>query len=244
MQSIKAAWVLTVAAGLAAVLASTARADISSPRAQWTTVRMESETVDIVLGGSRVAVTAVFHMQNLGKAASIPIGYPLGLMEKSLNDFMVFVDDQEVKNVRVEREGGGKAPAPKGNFGGKGNDSYRFEGPYKEWKVFDVPMAENEKKTIKVTYWVEPAQVKTAEKAGLLHYVYTLKTGATWKGRIAEAVIRVKLNEVKSDSIVQAIPTGCQKTDSGATMVWTFKDFKPAEDVEITFKAPPAKSST
>jgi hypothetical protein len=164
-------------------------------------------------------------------------------MEKSLNDFKVFVDDQEIKNVQSEGEGGAKASKTRGGFGGQNSDSYRFEGPYKEWKVFDVSMAENEKKTIKVTYWVEPAQVKTAEKADVLHYVYTLKTGATWKGKIAEAVIRVKLGDVKADSLIQATPSGGQKTDSGATMVWTFKDFKPAEDIEITFKAA-SKSST
>jgi len=244
MKHIKCGPLLAVLAGLAANLSSIAKADIASPRAQWTTVRMESETVDIVLGESRVEVTAVFHMQNTGKAASIPIGYPLGVMEKSLNDFKVLVDDQEVKNVRVQGEGGAKAPRARGGFGGQNSDAYRFEGPYKEWKVFDVPMAENEKKTIRVVYWVEPAQVKTTEKSDLLHYVYTLKTGATWKGKIDEALIRVKLGQVAADHIVQATPSGCQKTDSGAILLWTLKDFKPSEDVEITFKPSAPKSST
>jgi len=244
MERMKSVLVLAAAVCLTAVIIPIAKADIASPRAQWTTVRMESETVDIVLGEARVAVTAVFRMHNAGKAASIPIGYPLGVMEKSLNDFKVFVDGQEVNNVRVEGEGGGKAQRGKGGFGGEGGDAYRFEGPYKEWKVFDVSMAENEKKTIKVTYWVQPAQVKTAEKADVLHYVYTLKTGATWKGKIDEAVIRVKLGEVKPGSIVQTTPGGSQKADAGATMVWTFKDFKPAEDIEITFKPAASKSST
>jgi hypothetical protein len=235
MNCVKSFVVIAAAVACAALMFTMAHADIASPRAQWTTVRMESETVDITLGEKRVAVTAVFNMRNNGKTATVPIGYPLGVMEKSLNDFKFFVDDQEVKNVRTE-EKKDAANSPKARFGGnEAKDAYRFEGPYKQWKVIDVAMAENEKKVIKVTYWVEPAQVKTAEKADVLHYVYTLKTGATWKGKIDEAVIRMKLDGVKSESIVQATPAGYQKADSGATLAWTFKDFKPAEDVEVTF---------
>ena len=208
-------------------------ADMASPRAQWTTVRMESETVDVTLGEKRVDVTAVFHFSNNGKADAIPMGYPLGVVETALNDFKVFVDDKEIKDVRTMD----KQPETGPRFA-KENDSnsYRFEGPYKQWKVVDVQMGENEKKTVKVSYWVEPAQIKTAELSNVSHYVYTLLTGATWKGKIDEAIVRVKLKDVKPANVIQATPGGFEKTDSGATYTWTFKNFKPSENVEVTFK--------
>jgi hypothetical protein len=207
-------------------------ADLASPRPQWTTVRMESETVDITLSEKRVEVTAVFHFCNNGKAAAIPMGYPLGVLETSLNDFKVFVEDKEVKDVRTQDKQAENSP----RFEQSDSNAYRFEGPYKQWKVIDVQMGENEKKTVKVTYWVEPAKVKTAEIADASHYVYTLLTGATWKGKIDEAVVRVKLKDVKPAQVLQATPGRFEKSDNGATYTWTFKDFKPSENVEITFK--------
>lgn len=228
-----------VAAGLAATVYTAVNADVASPRPQWTPVRMESEEVNVSLGESRVEVAAVFNMRNTGKAATVKMGYPLGVMEKALNDFKVTADGEEVKNVRVEEKGDGKTPAPPRREGD--GDSYRFEGPYKQWKVFDVPMTENGTKAVKVSYWVEPAKVATAEKSEVLHYVYTLLTGATWKGKIDKAVIRVKLGDVKPDSLVQATPAGFEKKDAGTTLEWTMKDFKPSSNIEITFK--PTKPS-
>lgn len=225
-----------VIAAMALLLSSVAivNADLASPRAQWTTVRMESETVDVVLGEKRVEVTAVFHFSNNGKADAIPMGYPLGVVETALNDFKVFVDDKEITNVRTMD----KQPDTGARMLKEGDsNSYRFEGPYKQWKVVDVQMAENEKKTVKVSYWVEPAQVKTAEVSNVSHYVYTLLTGATWKGKIDEAIVRVKLKDIKPANVVQATPGKFEKSDNDSTYTWTFKDFKPSENVEVTFKS-------
>ena len=235
---------VVLAAGLALV-----RADVATPRPQWTMVRMESESVSITLGEKRVAVVAVFNMYNEGKAGPVRMGYPVGPFESDLHDFTVTVDGRPVENIRTEsgeaasgavpaapdrpgRDGGkpsGAAPAPAA-------EPYRFEGPYKQWKVFDVDMQEHAQRTIKITYWVEPARVKDAERGDLLHYTYTLRTGATWKGRINQAVLTVTLDGIAPDRLVRVVPAGETRAQDGKSLAWTFRDFKPAGDVEITFR--------
>ena len=245
---------VVLAAGLALV-----RADVATPRPQWTMVRMESESVNIALGEKRVAVVAVFNMYNEGKAGPVRMGYPVGPFETDLHDFTVTVDGQPVQNVRTEtgeaaagqaqRDRGmeGAAPAAPGRPGrseGKpagaapapASEPYRFEGPYKQWKVFDVDMQEHAPRIIKITYWVEPARVRDAERGDLLHYTYTLRTGATWKGKINQAVVTVTLDGIAADRLVRVIPAGETRAKDGKSLAWTFRDFKPAADVEITFR--------
>jgi hypothetical protein len=109
--------------------------------------------------------------------------------------------------------------------------------------VFDVPMAAKGRQTVKVTYWVAPARVTDAKKESLLHYSYTLKTGATWKGKIKEAVIRVKLDGVAADDLVSTVPVGAVKTQGGKRLTWTMKDFKPTDDIGITYRSAGARTS-
>ena len=249
-----------VAAALAlACTANTLLADLATPRPQWTTVRMASEEVSITLGEQKVQVDATFHMHNLGQAATVAMGYPLGAFESALNDFAVTVNGEALKAIRSQA-GGAPAggPMPRGGIGGgaagggrpggggppAGNEPYRFDGPYKEWKVFDVPFAADEKKTVRVTYWVEPAQVKDAQAGALLHYSYTMKTGATWKGKIDEAKVCVKLNGAAPDRFVRILPAGYQKSSVGTTLSWTMKDFKPTENIEITFRPAAATAAS
>lgn len=239
-----------VAVALVGLLGAVAWADVATPRPKWTTLRMASEEVTIALGEQKVQVDAVFQMENTGPATTAVLGYPLGVLETALNDFAVTVDGQPVKSVRSQqagaaagpghpglvRGGGGGGIRPGGGPGGVANESYRFDGPYKEWKVFDVPFGANEKKTVRVTYWVAPAKVQDAAQGALLHYTYTMKTGATWKGKIDEAKIRVKLDGVAPDRLVRVGPAGCQRTDGGKALSWTMKDFKPTDNIEITFR--------
>jgi len=230
-------WVAALALACAA-----AWADVATPRPQWTTVRMASEEVVITLGEQKVQVSATFQMHNLGEASVVAMGYPLGEFESALNDFAVKVNGEPLGAVRSQA-GGAQAGGPMlrgggggGKPGGAANEPYRFEGPYKEWKVFDVPFAANERKAVSVSYWVEPAKVKDAEAGALLAYCYTMKTGATWKGKIDEAKISVKLNGIPASRLVRVLPAGYTKSNSGAALSWTLKDFKPTENIEITFR--------
>jgi hypothetical protein len=97
---------------------------------------------------------------------------------------------------------------------------------------------------VRVTYWVGPAQVKDAQAGTLLTYSYTMKTGATWKGKIDEAKLTVKLSGVAPDRLVRVLPNGCQKTNGGAVLTWTLKDFKPTDNIEVTFRPGAVAAST
>jgi hypothetical protein len=216
-------------------------ADVATPRPQWTKVRMASEEVTITLSETKVKVEAVFNMHNTGEASKVRFGYPLGLFEKKLNDFKVFVGDEQVTDVKTQKQTEKKRPSMMIGRGGKQKNSvqaepYRFGGPYKEWKVFDVAFSSDEKKVVKVTYWVEPASLKDEEKGDVLFYSYILKTGATWKGKIDTAVLKVKLDGVSPKKIVQALPKGAVKSKNGTVLTWMLKDIKPDKDIEITFK--------
>jgi hypothetical protein len=221
---------ILVTAGLSLVWA-----DVATPRPQWTKVRMEAETVNIVLGEKKVAVDATFNMYNEGPTGPVKVGYPLGVFETELHDFAATVDGQAVQNIRTEAG----VPASEGprmrRDDGKG-ETYRFEGPYKQWKVFDIDMQANAPRIIKVNYWVEPAPIKTAEKADLLHYVYTLRTGATWKGKIGRAVINVTLDGIAPSRLVRVVPVGAVASQDGKVLTWTYQNFKPADNIEVTFR--------
>ena len=224
--------------------AAVAWADIATPRPQWTAVRMASEEVSITLGEQRIQVDATFQMQNTGAAGPVRMGYPLGVFETELKDFAVFVDGAAFSAVRTENTPDASAgahlrpgTAPGGGRpGGPAAESYRFQGPYRQWKVFDVPFGANERKTIRVTYSVEPAQLTDAERGALLFYSYTLRTGATWKGKIGQATIRVRLEGVSPDRIVRTSPVGSQPAEGGRVLTWTMKDFKPTDDIEIAYR--------
>jgi hypothetical protein len=235
----KKAGIVVVAAVLVAAGLSAVWADIATPRPQWTMVRMESETVSVALGEKRVSVEAVFNMYNEGKTGPVRMGYPLGLFETELHDFAVIIDDKAVENVRTEA-GAPAADGPMGRArpgGQPGTDeAYRFEGPYKQWKVWDVAMESHAPKTIKVKYWVEPAQIKDADKGDLLFYAYTLRTGATWKGKINKAVINVTLQDVAPSRLVRVMPVGAITSKEGKALTWTMENFKPTDNIEIIFR--------
>lgn len=226
--------IVLAVAGVASVVCPMLQADVATARPRWTTVRMESEVVNITLGEKKVAVDATFVMYNDGKDQTVQMGFPLGLFESELKDFAVKAGD-----VAIDKIGTQASTTDQSMMGGGRSDSesgYRFQGPYKQWKTWDVPMKANEQKTVKVTYWVEPAKVDDVEKGSLLVYVYTLKTGATWKGKISQATVNVTLDGVKPDQIVRRSPSGAVVSQDGKTLTWTLRDIKPAEDIEIAYK--------
>ena len=250
---------LVAVLALVVVGAAVAWADVATPRPQWTTVRMAAEEVNITVGEQRIQVDATFQMQNTGAASTVRMGYPLGLFETELRDFAVFVDGQAFSGVQTEENpggSGGQRMMPPGMGPGRGGgvgggapagpaaEPCRFSGPYRQWKVFDVPFAAEARKTIRVTYWVAPARLTDAERGSLLFYSYTLRTGATWKGKIDQATIRVRLDGVSPDRLVRVSPVGSQPAEGGRVLTWTMRDFKPTDDIEIAYRpATPAVST-
>ena len=213
--------------------------DVATPRPRWTKVRMESEEVNIKLGQKKVYVEVLFNMHNTGSDSNVRFGYPLGLFEKKLNDFKVFVEDEEVTGIKTEKKNDDKQNHHMLDRGRKeGNnvqsEPYRFTGPYKEWKVFDIPFKGDEKKKVKVGYWVEPAVITNTSQGTLNFYTYTLVTGATWKDTIKKAVINVTLDTVSAGNLIQTLPGDSAR--KGNTVTWTMKEFKPDKNIEIVYK--------
>ena len=228
-----AALVIAMAAGTLFV-----RGDVATPRPRWTKVRMESEVVNIKLGQKKVYVEVLFNMHNTGSGSNVRFGYPLGLFEKKLNDFKVFVGEEELTGIKTEKKKDGRQNSHMLDRGKGGSnvqsEPYRFSGPYKEWNVFNVPFKADEKKKIKVSYWVEPAVISNTSRGKMNFYTYTLVTGATWKDTIKKAVINVTLDGVSKGNLIQTLPGNSKR--KGNTVTWTMKEFKPDKNIEIVYK--------
>jgi hypothetical protein len=223
------------------IVCASARADVAMPRDQWTPVRMVDERVKITVTSAKVTVEAAFTLKNEGEGATAVVGYPRGVMEESLDDFKVTVDgetaavtSQEAAKTGIPRM---RAATPK-KPDGPVKREYQFEGPYPEWKVFNVPFEKDQQRKLVVTYSVKPATLDTEDHGKLLAYIYTMKTGATWKGNIDEAVVEMTLDGVSPADLVTVTPKKYE--DKAGVLTWTFKDFKPTQDIEITFRAPEA----
>jgi len=243
----RVSWMLPVVAGAVVLAYGLVVADVAMPRDKWSPIRLVSEDVNIVLGASKVTVEATFNLKNEKDAVKAVIGYPRGMLEESLNDFTVTVDG---KPVEVTSQEGRKGDRPRmGVVPGRKKDgplksAYQFAGAYPEWKTFEVSFATKGKRKVVVKYHVKPAEVETEENGKLLTYVYTMQTGATWLGNIDKASIRAKLDGLSEADIVTTTPRMDVRKASaaGAPLVWTFEDFKPTQDIEITFRPPTAQA--
>lgn len=230
-------WMTLMMVGALLVVHGVARADVAMPRDKWTDISMVAEKVQIVLGAKKVTVKATFDLKNEEGAVTAVIGYPRGRFEKSLNDFTVTVDG---KPVKVSSQAGQKGTNPRLGMsprkkGGPVKPAYQFAGSYPEWKTFNVRFAAGQKRKLVVTYNVAPAELNTADNGKVLAYVYTLKTGANWKGKIKKAEIHVNLaGGVKT---VTVTPNPHSVRTAGGNLFWRYKDFKPTHDIEITFRA-------
>ena len=208
-------------------------ANIAMPRETWTDISMVSEHVKIVLGREKITVEASFELKNTGEAVTAVVGYPRGMLEKSLDGFSVTVDDEAVE-VKSQSAGRDVAPVPLADEDAPARKRYQFEGDYPEWKLFHVRFDAGQTRQVVVRYHVTPGEVKTADGETLLAYIYTLRTGATWKGNIEKSVIEVTLEDISPADLATVTPE--KHETKGATLTWTFKDFKPTQDIELTFR--------
>jgi hypothetical protein len=218
--------------------ASSALANIAMPRETWTEISMVSEHVKIVLSPGKVTVEASFELKNAGDAVTAVVGYPRGMLEKSLDDFTVTIDG-EAAELTSQSAGEGAALAAPADADKPVRKRYQFEGDYPEWKVFNVRFDAGETRKVVVRYHVAPAEVKAAEGGTLLAYIYTLRTGATWKGNIEKALVEMTLDGLSPADLVTVTPK--KREQDGTRLTWTFEDFKPTQDIEVTFRAPEAK---
>jgi hypothetical protein len=67
---------------------------------------------------------------------------------------------------------------------------------------------------------------------------YITKTGALWKGAIEEATFHIKLDKQstaelnRKETKLEIKPKGYKVTNN-QTIEWTFKNWKPKEDIDI-----------
>jgi hypothetical protein len=186
-------------------------------RQKWTTVSLTSQVVEITLAPDKVTVEGTYQFHNTGDALTMTVGYPRGVLEGELRDFQAAIDDKPLE-VKQEKRG----------------QSYLFAGPYPEWKLFEVRFGADERKTLKLKYGVEPTRIQTTPSGEVRYYSYILRTGATWKGPIERATVRVKLEGLSPDDLVLTAPGGFKQ--EGHTLTWVFENFKPSRDIEIAFK--------
>jgi len=236
-------WLVLLTVGVLFAAPLAVRADIAMPRDRWTDIRMVSEQVKIVLSPTKVTVEGTYYLKNERDTVTAVVGYPRGVLEKSLDDFTVTVDDKPVTVLsQPGRAEAGRMEEPARPQTGKPvKSSYQFEGPYPEWKTFNVDFAAGQQRKVVVSYHVTPAELKTVDKGKLLAYVYALTTGATWKGNIDEAQIEVTLDGLSMQDIVTVTPKAGKTTVNRAPLLWVFKDFKPTQNIELTFRTPEAK---
>lgn len=193
-------------------------------RPRWTTVAMMSQTVEITVTPHKVAVEGTYNFHNTGKSLTMPVGYPRGPLEAELHDFQAALCGEALA-LNGKKPGNRASPS-----------SYMFDPTYPDWKVFEVSFAEDQRRTLSISYWVEPVKLKAASGDDLLYYSYILRTGAYWKGPIERATVRVKLEGVSADDLIRIAPSGHKK--EGNTLTWVFENFKPSRDIEIAFKPP------
>ena len=236
--------VVLVLVGVMILAQGVLQADVAMPRDKWTHIRMVSEHVRIVLSPTTVTVEGIYVLKNERDAVTAVVGYPRGALEKSLNDFTVTADGEQLTVESQTGQKSGRSPrlmgGPAKRVPGKPvKSAYQFAGPYPEWKTFNVKFDGKQERKLVVKYSVAPAEVKTVDNGRLRAYVYTLKTGATWLGKIDKAVIEMDLKGLSLGDLVTVTPKQASKVDgSRAPLVWVFKNFKPTQDIEITFRAP------
>jgi hypothetical protein len=187
-------------------------------------IRMVRERVDAQVlrcWATPPRVRCEFVFKNEGTATTVKMGFPeesrgdIAPSPKSkvsaLHGYLSWVDGQRVKTRLV----------PSSKYG---NDAYTA------WHVKDVHFAAGQTRKVVDSY----SGGMGGDVMGYRSFNYVLKTGASWKGPIGEAVIRVDVRDMLRACRIDHIePKGYKLADG--IISWRLKEFEPKEDVSITF---------
>ena len=184
--------------------------------AEHSTVRMVREKVDVQLSTGSARVRCEFVFENEGKAAAVKMGFPeeawgdAAYAQKSaFRGFRSWVDGTPIRTTVVSA-----------------SPSDRRE--YRAWHVKNVRFAAGQTRTVVNEYGSGLGGVSD----GSSFFNYVLRTGASWKGKIGEAVIEVDVSRIPPYYTVTADPDGYQ--ERGHKLIWVLKDFDPAEDISVS----------
>jgi len=184
-------------------------------------------------------VTAIFLFENTSsKKVAIQMGFPFTkdtepprrtfLGEKKAGVFTHFEKNFVVKingkETKVEKKSVGE------------NIKLKIGTQYDHAFVWEVTFNPREKKEVRCFYDIEWDAPDPRDLSRSFRYI--TKTGALWKNNIKEASFYIKLGKYMADEIarketeLEIKPKGYKLTDN-RVIEWTFKNWKPKEDIEI-----------
>ena len=227
-------------------------------------IRMASEEVNITLHPSFAVVDATFVMANDGAEQKLEIGFPgQGVMvdgrfsaHMAIHGLKAWVNGVEVPAVAKEVSFTERAGPPGSNYKRERRET---------WHLFNAVFSKKGTTTVRVKYGVVAklhyGQGSIGDGPPPLDEVwYVLHTGASWKGAIGSAVVRVVAGDgVDAASINMVnhgpvpglsspekwepykLPSGAKRTAKGLEL--SFRELTPtaADNVQLVFRCDPEK---
>lgn len=202
------------------------------PMGNHASLRMEREAVDVKLGARvgnewPVFVRCQFQFQNDGPATDVNMGFPENADAEGeatatgrLRGFKSWVDGQ---------------PAEIRHLASSTNPKDEFAPSYKAWYVKRVHFDSGQARRVVVVYSARLgfSNSSAGPKGMVFRFRYTLRTGANWKGSIGKVVINVDASAAAKHYRIDASPPGYEAGRN--KLAWTFRDFEPKQDIEVTF---------
>ncbi|MCE5200498.1 MAG: hypothetical protein ABFD54_14035 [Armatimonadota bacterium] len=166
-------------------------------------------------------VRCEFVFKNEGKATTVKMGFPemsagelAPIPDKNvtaLDGYLSWVDGKPVKTRIV----------PSRNNGDQN---------YQAWHIKDVSFAAGQTRTIVDSY----SGGMGGDVDGNRWFNYILKTGASWKGPIGKAAIKVNIKDMLHTYKIDRIePQGYKKNDG--IVSWTLTNIEPKQNISIAF---------
>ena len=184
-------------------------------------IEMVAETVMVRPGQKGWDVDCIFVLRNTGEAAEVQVGFP-DLPKRSPGDeygqgtienFRCFINEEP---VQVEFKKSIQSPL---------DSSLKY--PY----AYIWTMSFKKRQTTRVTNSYSFKGMFSSN--GLIWLRYVLKTGTLWKGKIKKAILEFDLGEIDPRFVTSIRPSGFVIRKN--KIRWTFSDFEPKEDIEITY---------
>lgn len=187
-------------------------------------VTMAAERIDALIQGEEAYVTCIFTFTNVGKAATVLMGFPQLSAPESrgapeLLDFTAHVD-------------GNTAPVTFKPQAPGSPDTDMYAG----WYTFSVPFESGQTRVVRNTYHGIPSGFSNGDK----DFGYILHTGASWLGPIGQVDVTVRWlhdRDVLPES-VRGTPDGYEVSDH--LVHWHFTNLKPTQDDDISLYFRPA----
>lgn len=143
------------------------------------TVQMESETVDIRVGKYLIDIDCKFNFKNTGPTTTVKVGFPdlpsnfNTPLSEGFVSFKSFINGDVVPTSIEKGE---------------------LDGETVFWHTQNIEFPANSNLSLREIYRMPSGAAPIAEKHGRL-FLYLLKTGNTWLGKIEKATIRVTFND-------------------------------------------------